>query len=1087
MAESCKNDERLVPIGTKPRASRGRSGRKSNAVNSFASRVAGSSKPLPDGIAGRNDDMVDGAVSSPAAAHSGQDSPPIGRRMSSRIEDRRAESDFWLQHNFPSSSVLCSALQNGTVAAAVDLPGIRRAVTAKSRHSSAPKRREATRSVAQTSQAAPTREDRQQPNSPALTQDKRNSGFGRRSATTTSRACQTTESGVRSKASGVANNAGTSPVTPLRSLAEDGSHSTLPPLTNGEEILAPSTAPLQCSSCNTCSESIWPGVRPSRDHVPHSSKRNSVVHSDQLTNGLSHTTSRGVQTRPLYGAPNCFCEPDPSAFGIPSHGDIDFGVPTRLNASITSPSPPTFVSRNLDNGSLANNRPPWPEITARSRSFPPAPDFSFHHDRPNGRGIPVMSSGSNGQDGRCTASEAFSFSPPEEESVRDDVSSGSHQGVSDHSPILLADFSDAGTDDNEVDSNDNDEQYGAMPGLVPLVKARSFTVPASLFPDSPSADVSNLFSASSPNGNSGNSTSDPTPLSPPELDHPAVMATPDQSQPLTSKPTLSARSHPTPRSGRKEKLPKKKMSRKAEKEQRMQQKQQQQQKKKKKLSWSEEEEIILADNRADSGRIRRMASKNACARITALAATVESPLISSPLPKQLSVAAMTPDDLEPKLMDQCITSAVVSDSDSNRGNSSVGPGLDSDEACSSPCHDTVRSRPCRVVCNELGSPVKVPGVKCHLTPVIKLPRHPIPVSPASTVQHSPKPMEDELAGNTDVVFASQRPVRLALQNARAIMAVQGEPNSTIVAPSYDSPSAHVVQRVIQRSLQEVQESGSVKLDQSLSSRSSPRPVVYSKKRRHSADEDDVTDPYGSNSSSAAQSPTTSQRTFRPRPLARAEVAVRLSKPPKLAKTNGWICDELWKMETQLSSGHIRYHFRYLLHSKRDPIAINSNVLISHGRRKEPFVARVLDIAQEDGEDSEAEVQLAWYYRPYDVPDRNVVVEWNDGEVLSSDHADVNSASCLIGRCFVTSMAHYCRYRAARKHHVLGLAANHRRLAKLVPPLPHSLATPTKGLDGAVPHSTPRSQVFFCSQSFDHRLGRVRLRRDINTRISSAGR
>ena len=97
----------------------------------------------------------------------------------------------------------------------------------------------------------------------------------------------------------------------------------------------------------------------------------------------------------------------------------------------------------------------------------------------------------------------------------------------------------------------------------------------------------------------------------------------------------------------------------------------------------------------------------------------------------------------------------------------------------------------------------------------------------------------------------------------------------------------------------------------------------------------------------------------------------------------------------------------------------------------------------------------------------------DGEMeVFATHLDRNvEFDCVLKRCYVTTFAEYCRYRAEAKR----LAEGRHVLARPAVPKSVSSLQVAKDLDTLVDGSISSSQVFFCRYNYDHRLGRLRLR------------
>eukprot|EP00117_Sycon_ciliatum_P041936 scpid68393/ scgid4684/ Bromo adjacent homology domain-containing 1 protein len=223
----------------------------------------------------------------------------------------------------------------------------------------------------------------------------------------------------------------------------------------------------------------------------------------------------------------------------------------------------------------------------------------------------------------------------------------------------------------------------------------------------------------------------------------------------------------------------------------------------------------------------------------------------------------------------------------------------------------------------------------------------------------------------------------------------------------------------------------------------------------------------------------------------AALLARLAKVPSLPRTNGWLARNVCNVETETQSGRVRYSFRSLEHRRRDMITVGRNVLLSAGKHRAPYVATLQQITQE--EDKDIMLLLSWFYRATDLPPSVEVASSFSAsscggdisaQLFSSEHSDMNSASALIGRCYVTAEQDYSLYRARHKRHTLGIRES-AHSTRLVPELRHhgdAVLRPAHDLDGCVPAATERSKVFYCNLMFDHRAIKLRQRRDIHSRI-----
>ncbi|CAG10521.1 unnamed protein product [Tetraodon nigroviridis] len=164
------------------------------------------------------------------------------------------------------------------------------------------------------------------------------------------------------------------------------------------------------------------------------------------------------------------------------------------------------------------------------------------------------------------------------------------------------------------------------------------------------------------------------------------------------------------------------------------------------------------------------------------------------------------------------------------------------------------------------------------------------------------------------------------------------------------------------------------------------------------------------------------------------------------------------------------------------IQVRDTVLLKSGPRKKslPYVAKISALWEEP-ESGELMMSLFWYYRPEHTqggrnPSAHCELKANptlklasvpqQNEVFASRHQDVNSVACIEDKCYVLTLAQYCRFRALvkrRRDGVLDAAAS-----LVVPPVVGN-AMPTHH---CVPQDVDPELVFFCRHVYDFRYGRL---------------
>uniref|UniRef100_A0A3P9PRU1 Bromo adjacent homology domain containing 1 n=1 Tax=Poecilia reticulata TaxID=8081 RepID=A0A3P9PRU1_POERE len=151
----------------------------------------------------------------------------------------------------------------------------------------------------------------------------------------------------------------------------------------------------------------------------------------------------------------------------------------------------------------------------------------------------------------------------------------------------------------------------------------------------------------------------------------------------------------------------------------------------------------------------------------------------------------------------------------------------------------------------------------------------------------------------------------------------------------------------------------------------------------------------------------------------------------------------------------------------DEIRVRDTVLLKSGPRKKslPYVAKVSALWEEP-ESGELMMSLFWYYRPeHTQGGRNPTLHC-ENEIFASRHQDVNSVACIEDKCYVLTLAQYCRFCALVKRRREGVRDSATSL--VVPPV-LSNAMPTHH---CVPDDVDPELVLFCRHVYDFRYGRL---------------
>uniref|UniRef100_A0A3Q1JZF1 BAH domain-containing protein n=1 Tax=Anabas testudineus TaxID=64144 RepID=A0A3Q1JZF1_ANATE len=149
------------------------------------------------------------------------------------------------------------------------------------------------------------------------------------------------------------------------------------------------------------------------------------------------------------------------------------------------------------------------------------------------------------------------------------------------------------------------------------------------------------------------------------------------------------------------------------------------------------------------------------------------------------------------------------------------------------------------------------------------------------------------------------------------------------------------------------------------------------------------------------------------------------------------------------------------------IRVRDAVLLKSGPRKKslPYVAKISALWEEP-ESGELMISLFWYYRPEHTQGRRNLSIHCENEIFASRHQDVNSVACIEDKCYVLTLAQYCRFCALVKRRREGV---HDSAASLmVPPV----VSNTMPAHHCVPDDVDPDLVFFCRHVYDFRYGRL---------------
>ncbi|XP_061651520.1 bromo adjacent homology domain-containing 1 protein [Phyllopteryx taeniolatus] len=149
------------------------------------------------------------------------------------------------------------------------------------------------------------------------------------------------------------------------------------------------------------------------------------------------------------------------------------------------------------------------------------------------------------------------------------------------------------------------------------------------------------------------------------------------------------------------------------------------------------------------------------------------------------------------------------------------------------------------------------------------------------------------------------------------------------------------------------------------------------------------------------------------------------------------------------------------------IRVRDTVLLKSGPRKKslPYVAKISALWEEP-ETGELMMSLFWYYRPEHTQGGRDLNVHCQNEIFASRHQDVNSVACIEDKCYVLTLAQYCRFCALVKRRGDGVPDCAASL--LVPPVVGHAAPSHR----CVPDDMDPELVFFCRHVYDFRYGRL---------------
>ncbi|XP_048830529.1 bromo adjacent homology domain-containing 1 protein isoform X1 [Brienomyrus brachyistius] len=201
---------------------------------------------------------------------------------------------------------------------------------------------------------------------------------------------------------------------------------------------------------------------------------------------------------------------------------------------------------------------------------------------------------------------------------------------------------------------------------------------------------------------------------------------------------------------------------------------------------------------------------------------------------------------------------------------------------------------------------------------------------------------------------------------------------------------------------------------------------------------------------------------------RAGSAGKQQRVTRRRATNGWLpVGTPTEKEVFIVGEHLTALRRCYEGVQRDGevIRVRDTVLLRSGPRKKslPYVAKISAL-WEHPETGEMMMSLFWYYRPEHTQGGRNPSMHCENEIFASRHQDENSVACIEDKCYVLTLAQYCRFCALVKRRGEGLPES----APMVPPSPE-YAIPAHC---RVPADIDPDLVFLCRHVYDFRYGRI---------------
>lgn len=197
--------------------------------------------------------------------------------------------------------------------------------------------------------------------------------------------------------------------------------------------------------------------------------------------------------------------------------------------------------------------------------------------------------------------------------------------------------------------------------------------------------------------------------------------------------------------------------------------------------------------------------------------------------------------------------------------------------------------------------------------------------------------------------------------------------------------------------------------------------------------------------------------------------VKPTKAGRKRQTNGWLpVGEAFQKEVFTVGEEAPVLRKCYKGVQRDEevIRVRDTVLLRSGPRKKslPYVAKISALWEEP-ESGEMMMSLFWYYRPEHTQGGHNPSMQCENEIFASRHQDENSVACIEDKCYVLTLAQYCRFRALVTSREEGLCGH----TSLVPPpsFDHSLPSPH-----CLPPDVDPDLVFVCRHVYDFRYGRI---------------